>query len=109
MQVTWRDNTPRRIKINQFLPRELKIVNLAKAATGVVALLLMDEPGKGHARRKSTYQIWKGKIKAGETKTVSKKIHFVDKNSQPRLEGKYRLSVMVNGKKLEVREMSCKR
>ena len=73
MQVTWRDNTPRRIKINQFLPRELKIVNLAKDAIGVVALLLMDELGKGHARRKSTYQI-------------------VDKNSQPRVEGKYRLS-----------------
>lgn len=81
MQVTWCDNTPRRIKINQFLPCELKIINLAKAATGAVALLLMDEPGKGHARRKSTYQIWKGKIKAGEMKSVSKKIHFVDKNS----------------------------
>jgi hypothetical protein len=55
------------------------------------------------------YQIWKGKIKTDETKSVSKKIHFVDKNSQPRVEGTYRLSVVINGKKLEEREMRFKR
>ncbi len=109
LKVTWQDNTPRRIKINQFLPCDLEIVNLAKTEAGVVVLLIMDEPGKGKARRKSTYQIWKGKIRAGETKSVSKKIHFVDKNSQPRVEGRYCLSVMVNGNKLEVRLMSFKR
>jgi 3-methyladenine DNA glycosylase AlkC len=109
LKVTWHDNTPRRIKINQFLPCDLEIVNLAKAEAGVVVLLIMDEPGKGKARRKSWYQIWKGKIRAGETKSVSKKIHFVDKNSQPRVEGGYSLSVMVNGNKLEVRQMSFKR
>ncbi|MCI0693786.1 hypothetical protein L0337_17485 [candidate division KSB1 bacterium] len=64
----------------------------------------MDEPGKSTARRKSTYQIWKGKIKAGETKSIIKRIHFVDKNSQPRVEGLYRLSVTINGKRLEERE-----
>ncbi|MGH7600756.1 MAG: DNA alkylation repair protein [bacterium] len=105
LKVTWQDNTPRRIKINQFLPCDVEIVNLNKGEAGAVALLLMDEPGKGTARRKSTYQIWKGKIKAGETKSIIKRIHFVDKNSQPRLEGTYRLSVTINGKKLEEREM----
>lgn len=109
LQVTWQDNTPRRIKINQFLPCDLEIVNLAKAEAGVVVLLNMDEPGKGKARRKSTYPIWKGKIPAGATKSVSRKIHFVDKNSQPRMEGMYGLSVMVNGNKLEVRQMRFKR
>ena len=109
VKVTWQNNTPRRIKINQFLPCDLEIVNLAKAEASVVALLIMDEPGKGKARRKCTYQIWKGKIKAGETKSVSRKIHFVDKNSQPRVEGTYGLSMMINGKKLETRKMSFKR
>jgi hypothetical protein len=109
LKVTWRDNTPRHIKINQFLPCDLEIVNLAKTEAGTVVLLLMDEPGKGKARRQSTYQIWKGKIKAGETKSLGKKIHFVDKNSQPRVEGTYCLSLMINGKKLEAREMRFKR
>jgi len=109
LKVTWQDSTPRRIKINQFLPCDLEIVNLTKTAARVVVLLLMDEPGKGKARRKCTYQIWKGKIKAGETKSVSRKIHFVDKNSQPRVEGTYGLSMMINGKKLETRKMSFKR
>ncbi|MCI0691835.1 DNA alkylation repair protein [candidate division KSB1 bacterium] len=108
LKVTWQNNTPRRIKINQFLPCDVEIVNLNESETGAVVLLLMDEPGKSTARRKSTYQIWKGKIKAGETKSVIKRIHFVDKNSQPRVEGLYRLSVTINGKKLEEREMIFK-
>ncbi len=109
LKVIWQDNTPRRIKINQFLPCDVEIVNLNKSEAGAVVLLLMDEPGKGMARRKSTYQIWKGKIKAGETKSIIKRIHFVDKNSQPRVEGVYRLSVTINGKKLEEREILFKR
>jgi 3-methyladenine DNA glycosylase AlkC len=109
LKITWQDNTPRRLKLNQFLPCNLEIANLAKPETGVVALLLMDEPGNGNARRKSTYQIWKGKIKAGETRSIIKRIHFVDKNSQPRVEGAYRLSVMINGKKLQEREMIFRR
>ncbi len=108
-KVTWLDNTPRRIKINQFLPCDVEIVNLNKSEAGAVVLLLLDEPGKGTARRKSTYQIWKGKVKAGESKSIIKRIHFVDKNSQPRMEGTYRLSVTINGKKLEEREMIFKR
>jgi 3-methyladenine DNA glycosylase AlkC len=109
LKATWQDNTPRRIKINQFLPCDVEIVNLNKSEAGAVVLLLMDEPGKGRARRQSIYQIWKGKIKAGEAKSVNKKIHFVDKNSQPRVEGVYRLSVTINGKKLGGREMLFKR
>lgn len=109
LKVTWQDNTPRLIKINQFLPCDVEIANLNKGEAGAIILLLMDEPGKGTARRKSTYQIWKGKIKAGETKSIIKRIHFVDKNSQPRMEGAYRLSLTVNGKRLEEREMVFKR
>lgn len=85
------------------------MVNLNQSDAGAVVLLLMEEPGKGAARRQSTYQIWKGKLKAGEMKSIIKRIHFVDKNSQPRLEGTYRLQVTVNGKKLEEREMIFKR
>lgn len=109
LKATWLSNTPRRIQINQFLPCEVEIVNLNKSAAGAVVLLLLDEPGKGAARRKSTYQIWKGKIKSGEAKRIIKRIHFVDKNSQPRLAGTYRLTVAVNGQKLEAREMIFKR
>ncbi len=109
LKVTWHDNLPRRIKMNQFLPCDLEISNPAKTEAGIVVLLLMDEPGKGKARRQSRYQIWKGIIKAGETKSIIKRIHFVDKNSQPRVEGTYRLSVTINGKKLDEREMKLQR
>jgi 3-methyladenine DNA glycosylase AlkC len=105
IKTIWKNSTPRRLELNQLLPCDLEIFNSGKGEAGVVALLLMDEPGKSRGRRKSTYQIWKGKIKAGETKSLSKRIHFVDKNSQPRVEGTYRLSVTINGKKLGEREM----
>jgi 3-methyladenine DNA glycosylase AlkC len=109
LKITWQNNTPRRLRLDQFLPCDLEIFNPAKTEAGVVASLLMDEPGKGKARRRSIYQIWKGKIKAGETRSIMKRIHFVDKNSQPRVEGTYRLSMMINGKKLEEREMKFRR
>lgn len=109
LNVAWQNNTPRRIKLNQFLPCNLEIHNAARAEAGVVVLLLLDEPGKGKARRRSTYQIWRGKLKAGELKKISKKIHFVDKNSLPRVEGRRYLKLIVNGKTLETREMRFKR
>ncbi len=109
LNVTWQSNTPRRIKLNQFLSCNLEIHNAARAEAGAVVLLLLDEPGKGRARRRSVYQLWRGKLKAGELKRISKKIHFADKNSLPRVEGRCYLKVIVNGKTLETREMMFKR
>lgn len=109
LNVAWQKNTPRRLKLNQFLPCNLEIHNAAQAEAGVVVLLLLDEPGKGRARRKSTHQIWRGRLKAGESKRIGKKIHFADKKALPRVEGRRYLHMLVNGKTLETREMIFKR
>ena len=104
LKVTWKATTPARVAINQLVPFEFELVNLLESEALVLLMLFMDEPGKGQARRKSRYQIWKGKIKAHGSKSVSKRIHFVDKSSRPKEPGVYRLSVTVNGETLEERE-----
>jgi 3-methyladenine DNA glycosylase AlkC len=109
LQVTWRENTPQRVEINQLLPFEFEIVNPSDTEALINLLLWMDEPGKGQARRKSRYQLWKGRIAAGGSKHVSKRIQFVDKRSQPRVPGVYRLIVTINGEELEERALTFQR
>lgn len=104
--VVWHDTTPHSVEINQLLPFQFDISNPMKTDASVILLLTMDEPGKGQARRRSRYQIWKGKLGAGESKRVRKKIHFVDKSTQPKEPGTYRLIVTVNGVVLEERRMT---
>jgi 3-methyladenine DNA glycosylase AlkC len=109
LKVVWQGNTPQRVEINQLLPFEFEIVNRSDTEALINLLLWMDEPGKGKARRTSRYQLWKGRVPPGGSKHISKRIHFVDKRSQPRVSGVYRLKVTVNGEKLEERELTFQR
>jgi 3-methyladenine DNA glycosylase AlkC len=109
LNVVWADNTPSEVKLNQLLPFEFEISNPTETIAQVILLLFMDEPGKGQNRRQSNYQIWKGKLKAGEAKSISKKIHFVDKSTQPKEPGTYCLTVTLNGEKLAERDITFER
>jgi 3-methyladenine DNA glycosylase AlkC len=106
LKVAWQDTLPGRVEINQLLPFEFEIRNLSSKEAFVLLLLTMDEPGKRQARRTSRYQIWRGRIEADGSKRITKTIHFVDRRSQPREPGTYRLIVTVNGKELEERQIA---
>ena len=72
-------------------------------------MLWVDVPGRGKKRRKAKYQIWKGQIQAGGSKTASKRIHFADKRTQRNEPGMYRLLATVNGEQIGEREMVLQR
>ena len=109
LKVMWQGSTPERAKINQLLPFDFEISNPTDAEAFVILLLHMDEPGKGGGRRKSRYQLWKGRIPAGGSNRASKRIHFVDKSTQRKEPGTYRLIVAVNGQPIGERTMRFER
>ena len=109
LHVRWTETTPAEVVINQLIPFEFEVSNPSASEATVILLLLMEGPGKGKARRRSKYQIWGGRIGAGSSKSVSKRIHFVDKSRQSKLAGTYELTVTVNGQVLDRRSMVFQR
>ena len=97
------------VEIDQLLPFEFEISNTTESEAFVILLLTMDAPGKGRGRRMSRYQIWKGKIQAGDSRRVEKRIHFVDKSTQRKEPGTYRLIVTLNGRVLGERKITFER
>jgi 3-methyladenine DNA glycosylase AlkC len=106
LDVTWLDTTPATVEINQLLPFEFRISNRSETSAHVLLLLTIDAPGKGSARRTSRYHLWKSLVGAGQTVSASKRVHFVDKSTQRKEPGTYRLIVTVNGEVLEERTMA---
>ena len=90
-----------RVVINQVLTIAAELGNIGTESTHVVLLLKMDEPGKNGGRRLSSYAIWRGELAPGEARVVSKKIHFVHRNSVPKEPGTYYLTLSVNGRSSE--------
>lgn len=109
LTVIWRDTTPQSVELNQLLPFEFEISNPSGNRASVILLLLMDGPGKGKGRRRSRYQIWKGEIEPGDSKSVSKRIHFADRSTQVKEPGTYHLIVTINGDLLAERKMTFQR
>jgi hypothetical protein len=109
LKLFWHGTTPERVEINQLLPFEFEITNPTHTEAFVILLLTMDAPGRGQARRTSRYQLWKGKIPAGASKHVAKRIHFVDKSSQRKEPGMYRLIITLNGQEAGERRMAFER
>ena len=107
--VVWHDTTPERVEINELIPFQFTLTNRTDSAVRALVLVVMDEPGKGKARRTSRYQIWKGTLPAGAAREVAKQVHFVDKNRQPKVGGVYHLTALVNGELVESREMVFER
>lgn len=109
LRVTWADSTPSRVEINQLLRFDIQIENVSGENARGLLLLNMDAPGRKRLRRQSKYQIWRGSISAGATKQVTKQIHFVDRTTQTKEPGTYRLTLVLNGQELESREMTFER
>jgi 3-methyladenine DNA glycosylase AlkC len=109
LDVIWKDTTPATVEINQLLPFAFRVSNRSETSALVLLLLVMDAPGKGRSRRTSRYHLWKGRVEPGQTVSASRKIHFVDKSTQRKEPGAYRLIVTVNGEVLEERKMTFAR
>jgi 3-methyladenine DNA glycosylase AlkC len=109
LTLIWHDTTPEIVEINQFLPFEFELINPTQAEAMVILLLTIDAPGKGKGRRTSRYQIWKGKIQARASRQIEKRIHFVDKSTQRKEPGTYRLIVTLNGQVVGERTMTLER
>ncbi len=106
LSLFWHDTTPERVEINQLLPFEFEVSNRTDTEAFVILLLTLDAPGKSNRRRIKRYQIWKGKIGAGGSKRILKRIHIVDRSTQAKEPGIYRLIVVLNGENLGEREMT---
>ena len=85
------------LKINTLIPIIVKITNSANRGINVRLHMLMSSPGKGNNRRTKNYFISSFHISRKSEKTITKTIHFVDYNSQPRLPGIYELTLFCNG------------
>lgn len=109
LQLRWLPGTPAGIRVNQLLPFTLEISNLGRRRARVVVHLVMDEPGRGKARRRSQYQLWKGELARGETRAIAKHVHFVDRNSRPKEPGVYRFIPSVNGQAGAARKATFRR
>ena len=102
LTIEWLDTMPKQVEINELIAFDINLHNNSNIEARVQILLKLDEPGKS-GRRLSQYQIYKGWIKKGNDKNISKTIHFVDKNSAPRIHGEYRAKLVVNGKPIDER------
>lgn len=85
------------IKINTLIPVIVKTTNSGNNNINVRLHMLMSSPGKGNNRRSKNYFISSFPLSGKSEKTVTKTIHFVDYNSQPRLPGTYALTLFCNG------------
>jgi 3-methyladenine DNA glycosylase AlkC len=109
LAVTWLDTLPRQVMINQLLPLEFELRNLSDGPTLVLLLVWTDEPGKGSARRRKKYQVWKGRLAPGSARQVTAKIHFVDRSRQRKEPGTYRLIATLNGETVGERTITYER
>jgi 3-methyladenine DNA glycosylase AlkC len=109
VHVTWQEGPPVGVEINQLISFKVSVANLSKDNVQVIAILHMDEPGKGKSRRQSRFHLWRGTITSGAVKHVSKTIHFVDKSRQPKEKGEYHLTLAINGRPIEERTFVFRR
>jgi 3-methyladenine DNA glycosylase AlkC len=103
LTARWQSELPVEVRLNQYLPVEVEITNSGSEPARVLIQGTLSGPGRGKAPRVRRYRVAAAEIPAGETSTVSGRIHFVNFNSQPKLYGAYELVVDVNGRPLDSR------
>ena len=96
-RVRWRRRPPPRVAINELLELALSLRNRADRERTARVQLELTEPGAAGRPRRSRYLLGKLTLAAGATATVTKTLHFIDRNSRPRLAGTYHATVTVNG------------
>ena len=106
LKVNWETgklDSAHRIRIGRQLPTALRIANLRKKEAKVFAQLIVEGPGAGKKPRRFIYQIQKKVISGKCEKNLTRKVLFKHKNSQPKLTGEYRITLVVNGDNIETR------
>lgn len=97
-----------RIRIGRQLPTALKIENTRKKESKVRAQLIVEGPGAGNRLRRYTYLIQQKVIPGNTTVSLSRKVLFKHKNSQEKVPGDYRITLIVNGSSIEIRNYAYK-
>jgi 3-methyladenine DNA glycosylase AlkC len=93
----------KQIRIGRQLPTSLRIENVRKQESKVRAQLIVEGPGAGNKPRRFIYLIQHKVIPGNGELTLSRKILFKHKNSQPKLPGMYHITLIVNGTVIETR------
>ena len=109
LTVKWLGTIPDQVVINQLLDFEFEILNTSSKNAHVILILVIEGPGKGDKPRTSKYHLWRGEIPPQESKSIHKRIHFIDKTTQAKLPGIYHLSLVLNGIEVEHRQFSFQR
>ena len=101
--TTWEDDGNRILAIGQALPASVVVQNKSTSEVKLRAQLILDSPGAGSRARRFVYTIKETSLAPSESATLSKRIAFKHKNSQPKLPGEYEIHLIVNGADVESR------
>jgi len=106
INVTWEKKKlehSKRLRIGRKLPTSLRIENTRKQASKVRAQLIVEGPGAGNKPRRYTYLIQQKTLAGKSEDSLSRKVLFKHKNSQPKLPGEYHITLIVNDTLIETR------
>lgn len=109
LRARWSSLLPERVELNQRLEIEVAVENPGSEPRGVLVVGTLAGPGAGARPRVRRYRLAEGTAPAGGSARLVGRLHFVDYNSQPRLDGEYTLELSVNGEPLERRSFRFER
>lgn len=101
--IQWVGSWLERLQINQYIQAQFRLTNQSGSVSSVLLMMHLQEPSKGSKPRLSQYQIWKGTLNSDQTSTIEKRIHFIHRNSRPKLPGEYVARFYLNGSEVEVK------
>lgn len=97
LTVRWDSPPPSRVELNERIPLAVKLTNPTAKPARVILFAHLDMPGRGAARRRAAYQLWKGQLAPGETRVAGKHVLFANKTTQPKEPGEYIIAITLNG------------
>lgn len=103
------ETPPATLVMNGHMPFAVHVANTSARSARVVVRVDVTEPGAGDRTRTSSYLIAKSEVPAGQEATLRKRIHFVDRNRQPKLDGTYVFAVTVNGDEIGTAQATFRR
>ena len=101
VQIKWTAELNKTVKINTLIPLKFTVKNNGNKNINLRMHMLLTAPGKGNRLRTKNFILAALKLKAKESKAISKNFHFVDYNSTPRLPGKYTMILYCNGNEIK--------
>lgn len=96
IELSVKKGFPLKVELNEVINLEIEVKNRHEETIKAVFDLVILAPGKNGLKREYVYKIGTSQIKSGETKTVKKTIHFVDKTTQTKENGDYEVAYRRN-------------